>query len=261
MKVRYFYFLACIAIVAAALFTACSDDEKNARVEVRLTDGPGNYDAVNIEILAVEVHTEGGGWSSLDINPGIYNLLEFTNGLDTLLGAVEVPAGRVSQIRLILGENNTIMVDSVLHDLSTPSSQQSGLKLNVHADLTPGLTYSFLLDFDVARSIIVAKGNGSYSLKPLIRVVTEATSGGIMGTVSIPESTPAVYAIIDQDTLGTTFADSTGGFFIGGLPAGLYRVSFGPATGYDIDDVTEVPVTLGNVTDIGVVLVVDCTCN
>ena len=76
-----------------------------------------------------------------------------------------------------------------------------------------------------------------------------------MGTVSIPESTPAVYAIIDLDTLGTSFADSTGGFFIGGLPAGTYRVAFSPATGYAIDDVTGVPVTLGNITDVGVVLV------
>ncbi|HEU5291584.1 MAG TPA: DUF4382 domain-containing protein [Cyclobacteriaceae bacterium] len=254
MKKKIVYFLTGIAsiVLMAFLFSACSDDSKNARIEVRLTDAPGDYDEVNIDIQEVEVHTNGG-WTSLDIIPGVYNLLDFTNGLDTLMGSLVVPEGELSQIRLILGDNNTIKVDGEVFDLATPSSQQSGLKLNVHTLLQGGLTYRFLLDFEVAKSIIVLKGNGGYSLKPVIRVVTEATSGGISGTVSIPESTPAVYAIIDLDTLGTSFADSTGGFFIGGLPAGSYRVSFAPATGYTIPDKTLVPVTVGNVTDIGVV--------
>jgi hypothetical protein len=255
MKKRWMYILtsAVAVFMTAFMIASCSDDEKNARVEVRLTDAPGNYDAVNIEILDVEVHSDGGGWSSLNIIPGNYNLLKLTNGLDTLLGSIDLPAGRVSQIRLVLGNNNTVTVDGQTKDLITPSAQQSGLKLNVQADLTPGITYKFLLDFDVARSIVV-RGNGTYSLKPVIRAITEATSGAIKGMVSLPESTPAVYAIIDPDTLGTTFADSTGAFFIRGLPAGLYRVSFAPATGYTIEDKTSVPVTLGNVTDVGVVV-------
>jgi hypothetical protein len=154
----------------------------------------------------------------------------------------------------VLGENNTITVDGETHDLSTPSAQQSGLKLNLHADLKEGITYKILLDFDVARSI-VESGNGSYSLKPVIRAISEATSGAIEGSVNIPESTPAVYAIMSMDTLGTTFADSTGAFLIKGLPAGTYTVSFAPAAGYTIGDKTGVIVTIGNITDLGVVTV------
>ena len=240
-------------VIVAFLFSACSDDSKNARIEVRLTDAPGDYDAVNIDIQEVEVNSNGG-WHSLDIIPGVYNLLDFTNGLDTLMGTIDVPEGELSQIRLILGDDNTIQVDGEVFDLSTPSAQQSGLKLNVHTELQGGLTYRFLLDFDAARSIVLT-GNGTYQLKPVIRVITEATSGGIKGSVSIPESTPAVYAIIDLDTLGSSFADSTGAFFIQGLPAGSYRVSFSPAAGYTIGDKTSVPVTLGNITDLGVVIV------
>ncbi len=128
------------------------------------------------------------------------------------------------------------------------------MKLNLHADLQEGITYKILLDFDVARSI-VSKGSGAYSLKPVIRAVSEATSGAIKGTVSVPESTPAVYAISGIDTLGTSFADATGKFLIKGLDAGNYTVSFAPATGYSIADKTGVVVTVGNVTDLGIVTV------
>jgi hypothetical protein len=249
-----------VAVLVAVFFmTACSDDDaaKNARLEVRLTDAPGDYQEVNIDIQDVQVQTsEGSDWQSV-IDPerkGVYNLLELTNGLDTLLGSIELPAGRVSQIRLILGSENTITVDGETHDLSTPSAQQSGLKLNLQANLVEGMTYTVLLDFDVARSI-VETGNGSYKLKPVIRAISEATSSGIKGEVSIPESTPAVYVINGTDTVGTSFANAEGQFMIKGLAPGTYKVSFAPATGYTIADIDGVVVTLVDVTDLGTVTV------
>jgi hypothetical protein len=241
-------------MAASSLFIACSDSEQNARLEVRLTDAPGDYDEVNIDIQGVQVHSDEGGWRTLEIVPGVYNLLELTNGLDVVLGAVELPAGRVSQIRLILGDNNTLRIGEETFDLATPSADQSGLKLNVQADLTAGITYTILLDFDAARSIVL-KGTGSYSLKPVIRAITEATSGAIKGVVSIPESSPAVYVIVGLDTLGTSFTDEAGKFLIKGIPPGTYTVSFSPAAGYTINDISDVAVTLGNVTDVGVVVV------
>ena len=262
MKKRIAYYFTAVAgfVMAAVLISACSDDPKNARVEIRLTDAPGDYEEVNIDIQEVRVHTNddnsesGSGWESLDITPGVYNLLEFTNGLDTLLGSVEVPEGKVSQIRLVLGNNNSIKVDGQTYNLSTPSAQQSGLKLNVHQEVRGGITYRFLLDFDAAKSIVLT-GAGTYKLKPVIRVITEATSGAIKGSVSNPLASPAVYAIVNQDTLGTSFADTNGGFLIQGLPAGTYRVAFAPGTGFTVADKTNVVVTIGNVTDVGVVVV------
>jgi hypothetical protein len=111
-----------------------------------------------------------------------------------------------------------------------------------------------LLDFDAARSI-VKTGNASYKLKPVIRVITEATSGAIQGEVSIPASTPAVYAIINTDTIGSSFANEAGEFLIKGLPAGTYTVGFAPATGYTINSVSNVNVEVGEVTDLGTVTV------
>jgi hypothetical protein len=111
-----------------------------------------------------------------------------------------------------------------------------------------------LLDFDVARSI-VKTGNSNYILKPVIRAISEATSGAIKGSVDTPESTPAVYVLNGLDTVGSSFADSTGMFMIKGVPAGTYTVSFAPATGYSIASVENVNVTLGNVTNLGTLTV------
>jgi len=250
-----------IALICLAAITmlSCSNDDKMARLEIRLTDAPGDYDEVNIDIVGVEVHSDGAndnaGWTSLNANTGVYNILELAGGLDTLLCTAELPAGKISQIRLLLGNNNNLVIDGQEFPLATPSAQQSGLKLNVHTALTEGVTYKMTLDFDAARSI-VHQGNGGYSLKPVIRVVSEATSGAIKGTVSPVESTPAVYAIVASgDTAATAYANTSGAFLLRGLEAGTYTIRFSPKAGYSIAERTGVAVTTGQVTDVGVVTI------
>lgn len=244
-------------IVLTLVWLGCSKDEAGmSHLKVMLTDAPGDYEEVNIEIVGVEVHSAEGnqssGWVSLDVDSGVYNVLTLANGLDTLLGEVDVPSGRISQIRLILGSNNTLKVDGEVKPLDVPSGEQSGLKLNVHTDLSAGVTYVFTLDFDAARSI-VERGNGTYGLKPVIRVITEATSGSITGTVTPAEATPAVYAIDGSDTVATTFADSLGYFLLRGVAAGSYTVTFEPGTGFTPVQKENVVVVVGQVTNVGVV--------
>ena len=247
-----------IVIFFGISLTNCSSDEKNAKIEVWLTDTPGDYDEVNIEIKEVAIHseTEGeeSGWKKLEVNSGIYNVLELTNGLDTLLAALEIPAGKISQIRLILGDNNSLKIGDKIHSLKTPSGQQSGIKLQVHQTLTEGITYKILLDFDAARSI-VHKGNDTYSLKPVIRTITEAQDGAIKGSVDPAESSPAIFAIIGLDTLGTTYANEEGNFMIRGLESGSYTVTFEPKEGYVPTQKESVPVSKGDVTDLGTITI------
>ncbi|MBL0740938.1 DUF4382 domain-containing protein [Chryseolinea sp. Jin1] len=241
------------------LFACSSDDTANAKLEIRLTDAPGDYEEVNIDVRSIEIHSDEGdlesGWRTLSINPGIYNVLELTNGLDTLLGATELPAGHVSQIRLILGDNNSVKTNGVVTFLKTPSAQTSGLKLKVNADLKPGITYAITLDFDAARSI-VAKGNGGFNLKPVIRALSEATSGAIKGIVLPLDAAPAVFAVSTTgDTLATAYTDASGRFLLRALDPGTYTVKVSPKTGYAPTEKIGVSVTLGTVTDAGTISV------
>jgi len=244
--------------LAALLFASCTSDDRSARLQVWLTDAPGDYEAVNVDIQGVEIHAQGGnpgnGWQSLEVNKGVYNLLELTNGLDTLLGAIELPAGRVSQVRLVLGDNNSVKVGGQTFDLATPSGQQSGLKVNVQQELLEGITYKILLDFDAAKSVVTT-GNGGYLLKPVIRSVTEATSGAIKGVVDPAASSPAIFAIADADTVASTFSDDAGNFLLKGISPGTYSIHFAPANGYQSKVVNNVAATLGVVTDMQTVVI------
>ncbi|MEO6869587.1 MAG: DUF4382 domain-containing protein, partial [Ginsengibacter sp.] len=155
-------------------------------MNIYLTDAPGNYQAVWIDIQQVMVKgssdTSDNGWISVPLlRPGKYSLLDLRNGKDTLLGGVSLPAGPVSQIRLILGNDNQLVLeDGTAVDLKTPSAQESGLKLNVHADLTAGIPYELVMDFDAARSIVKAV-SGQYLLIPVIRTFVKAAGGAIQG--------------------------------------------------------------------------------
>lgn len=245
-----------ILVLSVGVMACNNDVDQTARLEVRLTDGPGDYEAVNVDIQGVEVHTDGGGaesgWKSLQVEKGIYDLLKLTDGVDTLLATAELPAGRISQIRLILGENNSIKVGGEEMPLSTPSAQQSGLKLNVHEDLTAGVTYRILLDFDAAKSI-VQTGNSNFKLKPVIRAITVAESGAIEGIVEPIAAFPSIFAIIGNDTIASAWPSETGAFLLQGLPVGTYTVAFDPKEGYSPVQKTNVDVTLGKVVNVGLV--------
>lgn len=214
---------------------------------------PGEYQEVNIDVIAVNMIVNDS-LIELGTNQGIYNILEFVNGRDTLLVDEEIDAGFVSQIRLILGENNTVMIDSTVYDLKTPSAQQSGLKLNVHQELLGGEAYAYVIDFRVVKSV-VKTGNDKYILKPVIRVFTEAITGSIKGVVQPAEAKPLVMAIMDEDTV-STYSDSVSGvFMIRGLTEGNYSVEFKPLEGFKDTVLSDIGVIPGQVTEVDTVYI------
>ncbi|MDH5398661.1 MAG: DUF4382 domain-containing protein [Cyclobacteriaceae bacterium] len=247
------------------LMAACSEnDSTTTSFVVRLTDSPGDYEQVNIDIQSVEVHANTGnqtdGWVQLPTNAGVYDLLKLTNGAETVLVDANFPTGMVSQLRLHLGENNSVVVDGVSYPLFTTSGDESGLKLLINAELIEGITYSVLLDFDAARSVINTNTSsnttqaGNYVLKPVIRTITEAQDGGIKGIVNPIDQNVAVYAISGLDTLSTSYATAgNNNFFLGGLADGTYTVTFDPGdlSGYTTTSIEGVEVTVGSVADVG----------
>jgi hypothetical protein len=108
------------------------------------------------------------------------------------------------------------------------------------------VVYKLWIDFDAARSI-VHKGNGGYSLKPVIRTFTDAVSGAIRGNVLPAEALPYVKAIAGADTIGT-WATEDGQYMIKAVPEGLYKVVFEPSVPFITDTVPNVTVINGEVT-------------
>jgi len=165
--------LSALAIVSTIVLVACSKDNNDSgstTLKVKLTDRPGAYDEVNVDIQEVRVNyrSDTTDWASFGTNAGIYDLLTLQNGIDTVLATGVVPTNSVKQIRFILGPNNTIKVGGVVYPLTVPSGSESGLKLMINKQLT-GQLDSLIIDFDAALSIHQL-GNGTYQLKPVLRV-------------------------------------------------------------------------------------------
>jgi hypothetical protein len=255
-----------LVVSLSLLMFACSKKESSgsdgkARMQIFLTDDPGDYEAVYIDVKDIKINystNSDTGWQSLpNVHSGVYDLLKLTNDDDTLLADAELKTGRVEQIRLILGTENYVQLKGQTNKikLETPSAQQSGLKLNIHQDITEGVLYKLLLDFDVAKSIHKT-GNGKYMLKPTIRTIMDAVGGSIKGYVKPNTFQTSVLVIKGSDTIASTYTDN-GNYLIKGLAGGSYDLHYLPTdTTYDKQTKTGIGVIVGNVTTVDTVTLV-----
>ncbi|WP_242134232.1 DUF4382 domain-containing protein [Aestuariivivens marinum] len=229
----------------STLFFSCNDSNSDGvkaapTISVRLVDAPGDYEAVNVEIVDVMIKMNNdsddeAGWMSLDANDGTVNLLDFTGGISkVLVDRFPIPAGTLSQMRLVLGDGNTVVIKegdmNKEYNLKTPSAQQSGLKVKINALIEEGFTYDYILDFDVEKSIVHAGNSDNIILKPVLYASAEVSSGIIEGTVAPELALPATASVIVNEGTEDEFeitaqTDDSGAFALWGVPAGTYNVS------------------------------------
>jgi len=247
-------------VMLIAGFSACKKEDSTkemSHVNIHMTDAPGPYAAVNVDVQQVLIMKGNGEEVALNARTGMYNLLDLTNGKEVLLADGDIDAGTVSQIRLVLGSNNTVKVGDATYPLNTPSAQESGLKILVNKSLAAGVTYSFVLDFDASKSIVTT-GNGTYQLKPVIRSIDNAVSGSVKGVLAPVGilSTITLVSNSNADISYTTNADASGMFLLQGVSPGIYTLTVTPVLPYVNISVTNVNVTVGNVTDVGTVTII-----
>ncbi|WP_276133484.1 DUF4382 domain-containing protein [Polluticoccus soli] len=247
--------------VCASTMTSCSkgnDDDNTsatAKVNMHLTDAPADYEHVYVDIQRVEVTMQGSSAVTLTpIRPGVYDLLDFSNGIDTLLLTTNLPTGTIEQIRLVLGTNNSVDVGGQSYAMTTPSGQTSGVKLNLNQSLQANQSYDFWIDFDAGKSVHET-GNGKYMLKPVIRAYSALTNGKIKGVALPLSALITVYAINGPDTFSAVPDITTGGYAFAGLPAGTYSVMLDAGVVSFVDTtVANVQVQYGTTTDVGTIL-------
>ncbi len=239
---------------------------------MKLVDAPGDYEEVNIEIIDVLINSpeSGSGWTSItpdDFTPIIVDLTELIGGAELLLADVIIPSGMLKEVRLVLGDNNTLVIEGKsdpVH-LDTPSAQQSGLKIKINTQLEPGYSYTFIFDWNVDKSIVKAGNSGKYLLKPVIRVNAEVNSGsikgkvvgpamegdGINGPVPLKGAKVRAYTIDGVEEAGT-FSDGNGNFIIRGLDPGEYKIKIEHINYINYESGT-INVIVGEVSDAGTI--------
>ncbi|MDP3708002.1 MAG: DUF4382 domain-containing protein [Polaromonas sp.] len=237
-------------------------------LRLALTDAPAcGYDAVNVTIEKVRVHQSSsasdadGGWSEVVLNPARrVNLLDLQNGVLEELGETPLPAGKYTQLRLVLAGNtganplaNSVVLTSDKSELAlkTPSGQQSGLKTNINIDIAANQLADFVLDFDACKSVVLAGGSGQYLLKPVVTVIPNYVSGvaGFVDAAIVANGYTNVSLQQAGLVIKATTPDSTGKFLLRPVAPGSYTLVM-TAPGRTTAVVTNVAVVADTVTTV-----------
>lgn len=242
--------------VAALAVTGCNTGVSGSgSLSLDVTDAPiDSAEAVNVVFTGVDIRAASGALVEVTYDePRTINLLDLQGGTTaSLLDDETLTAGDYEWIRLRVdatkeaGGSNLILDGGAEHDLFIPSGAQTGLKLVSGFTVPVNGSVAFTIDFDLRKSVVEA--NGSYMLKPALRLVDNSEVGSISGTVSSTVVTencsgavyvyeganvepgdvggegnePLVTALVDTSGTGVTGYDYTVAF----LTEGEYTVAF-----------------------------------
>jgi hypothetical protein len=290
----------CMAVAALALFQlqGCGGDgggsASTGTLKLAITDKMSDdFEKVVISIREIRV-VPNGRENANDNDPGLPLVVRFATPrvidimqlqfVQQALGEVVLPSGNYSQIRLILEPNiqgqppanylvlksTTTTVPLAEEPLTTPSAQQSGLKVLGPLEIKPGIITAVMIDFD-PNTAIVSMGNGDYNLKPTgIRLLRMSEYGSISGVVSstFKDWSSATVSVkrrgaindIDPIAAGRIFSNYTSGAWQGPFtaivppssPTVSYK-TFITANGFRLYSSSAVGVSQGQTTDLGTI--------
>lgn len=274
--------IAIVSLVAVACNKSTSVENGPGIQEVNfmLTDGPGSYDNVFIDIKSLQIvidtaregsrkrdtcnwdhigsHREsrrdsGLVWTTIPIKAGVYDILKFRNGLDTLFASANVPKGSVRLVRIEFGTNNSLVKDSVTHPLNLSPNLPNFIviKLKGHEfEEFASRRHRLWLDFDVSRSIIEA--NGRFYLIPVMHTFVEKNTASVAGKVK-PRDAKAVITLFNNTDTAYALPNKEGEFKMRGLKDGTYKLFVKASNGYRDTTINNVVVVQPKTTSVGVI--------
>ena len=248
-----------LTIAALLLAAACQKNglQQNentsgqSSLKIYLTDDPSLvFDKVLLDIQKIEIKVEdnsqekhesehqgdvddndsrgdiSGGWMTVDIHPGVYDILKFRNGLDTLFASASFPSAKgLKKIRLTLGNNNSVVFNGTSFPLVVKDNDNI-VVVKIDESLVQvnagGLT-NFWIDIDAGRSI--ERHGNDFELKASVKIFSREKAGGIEGRVLPQEAGAIVMAINGSDTTSAK-PESEGEFKFIGLKPGTYSLLY-----------------------------------
>ncbi|MBI5717971.1 MAG: DUF4382 domain-containing protein [Burkholderiales bacterium] len=265
--------LALAASLGALALAGCGggvEEGGTGVLRLSLTDAPAcGLETAFVTVEKVRVHKSAtasdteGEWQEVVLpTPHRIDLLTLTNGTLQPLGQARLPAGIYTQMRLVLAPNtpanplaNAVTpIGGAETALTTPSGQQSGLKLNVHIEVAADRIADFAIDFEACKSFVRAGNSGKILLKPVLSVIPILSDAGqrIEGYLDLSLAAPGttVSAQSAGVPIRATPPLADGRFSLYPVPAGTYELVI-TAAGRVNAVVTGVPVVMTAVTTLG----------
>ena len=243
------------------LLAGCDSGTETGSLTLAVTDASvDSVQSVVVTFTAVTIKKSGANAETILLDqPRQVDLMSLTGtrSLD-LLDQELVSAGHYQWLRLTLDEDpaQTYIIDSLgQHELTIPSGDNNGLKLNRSFTVSPDTNNEFMIDFDLRKSVHMT-GEGTYIMRPTLRMVETALSASLSGTLDSSLVTagcsPGVYLFNEGDAVddldGTddaifSVALSEQGSYeysAGFLPAGSYTIAFTCDASDDLSESDEI---------------------
>lgn len=241
-----------LAVVAFGLTSCSKDDEGSNGYKVRMTDSPGSYTEMNLEITKVEAFFDNEGWVTLDNSTKSVNVISLTNGSEvTLAQKTDASLGAYSKIRISYGSNNDITTSTNGVLVTSDLTMSGSTVIETNQEVTASGSADVLLDFNVAKS--VTETGGAYFCDPVITVIDDEETG-IRGEVEGGIHSAIIAKSGNNEY--STYTDAQGRFLIRGMKEGTYNVDFfakdSTATTATFTQ-EDVVVTRGEITNMGTV--------
>lgn len=272
-------------LLFSIVFVSCSKTANkgldSGKFAVYITDAPGEFQSVFIDIQKVEVkvddnpstsssdtygdgdddrddHTQSrdgyGYWTDLNFTPAVIDILSLRNGVEVKLGEANIAKGTVRKIRLTLGVRNSIVVANKTYNLELRNETNNYLyvKLNDRHKQRGNATSTNMaswIDFDIAKSI--EEKNGVFSLRPVLRPFCNSNYGEVEGTILPLTAKPVIRITNGSGFSGVALPDSQGKFKLRGLDEGKYTVVFEGIAPFVNKTVSNVSVLKGKTSNLG----------
>lgn len=225
-----FAFLICI-------FSCTTEDlnRSNGLVNIFIIGSQGEFDEIWLEVLGAEVKTTGGRGTDNTIPVFLpntqtdkrVNVAALTANSQFLVGRAELSEGSILEIKLLLGDDNFVIIGNQRFPLAFNSEEAKEPNLLVNYAIRGGISHDIFLDFDAFRSFqISGELEPQVTLEPEIRSFLSLNTGRASGSISPANQRVAIVTVDENDILLSTTSSQapSGNFSLRGLEAGkLYR--------------------------------------
>ncbi len=165
----------CIFLLILLCLTACEQETNTTKTITVKMNGLNSREKdlnllnhVFLEIREVEVYSDDAGWISLPTQICLPDLFYLEGSpVKILVDNAAISVDHLSELKLVLGTHNAIMVGDSLLPLGISDEQQSGfrIKIDVYQECYHEMIIVLRLD---PHHSIVEQIDGTYVLKPLI---------------------------------------------------------------------------------------------
>lgn len=247
---KTFKTLSMLALGAAVTLTSCKKDDDtpssanssqpDQSFNVRMTDNPGNYERLDVELASVAVLNSNNEWVTLNNNTQTVAVLDLTNGNEKQIAfSSNVEADTYSKVKLKFTQNNTLELNaaasaglssSIINvglnvgaSSSTSTTITDSVMIDINQSVSSSSSADILIDFNVAESVI--EDNGTYMIDPVITLVADERTG-VQGSIENDIRAALMFESNSNSSITYSgFTNEDGEFLIRGMADGTYTLT------------------------------------